>query len=128
MFHAALLGLLPLAWFLLRGPKSAPRTRLLVTTSSVWILDHFCASLSALLREWPELKEVRVSIESLVMLDDASIASLKGAITTASKARVRFRVDGYDVGMARLAMTGGIDAEHLGAPRATATYPKAMLH
>jgi hypothetical protein len=124
----ALLGLLPLAWLFLRRPKSPPRTRLLGTASSLWMLDHFCVSLSAVLREWPELKEVRLSIESLATLDEASIASLKGAITTASKARVRFRVDGYDIGMARLVMAGGIAVEHLGAPRAATTYPKDMLH
>ena len=124
----ALLGALPLAWFILRRPKTPPRTQLLFAASSLWMVDHFCVSLGAVLREWPELKEVRVSVASLAALDDASIASLKRAIETGSSARVQFRLDGYDVAMARLLIARGISAEHLGAPRSASSYTRQMLH
>jgi len=92
------------------------------------MLDHFCVSLGTLVREWPELREVRVGLEALDALDDASIASLMGAIQVASSAQVAFCVDGYSVGMARLAMAGGIDAKHLGTPRPASAYPRELLH
>ena len=123
-----LLALLPGAWLLLRRARRRPRTHLQVAASSLWTLDHICISLGVVLREWPELREIRLSVAQLSKLDDASIASLQSAIQTAARARVRFRLEGYDVSMARLALASGIDAQHLGAPRAAATRPRATLH
>ena len=123
-----LLGAIPLAWFILRRPRSPPRTQLLLAASSLWMVDHFCISLRLVMREWPELKEVRLSVASLAALDAASIASLKGAIETSSSAKVRFRIDGYDVTMVRLLIASGISAEHFGSPRSASTYPRHLLH
>jgi len=124
----ALLGALPLAWFILRRPRSPPRTELQLVASSLWMVDHFCISLRTVVSEWPELEEVRLSVASLSALDVASIASLKGAIKTSSSARIRFRLDGYDVAMVRLLIASGISAEHLGSPRSTSPDLRRSLH
>ncbi|HXK18934.1 MAG TPA: hypothetical protein VNG33_14080 [Polyangiaceae bacterium] len=123
-----LLGFLPLAWFFLHRPKTPPRAQMRVAASSLWMLDHFCISLGTVMREWPELEEVRLNLEALNTLDNASIASLKGALEATAKARVRFRLDGYTAGMARLAIASGIDSKHLGSPRPAPSYPRQLLH
>src|SRR5207244_2379302 len=97
--------------------RPAPRTKLNATASTLWMLDHFCVSLRSVLREWPELQEVRLNVEALTSFDDATIASLKGAIATATDARVRLQLDGYDVAMAHRARLHGIDAKYFGNPR-----------
>jgi hypothetical protein len=123
-----LLALVPIAWIVLRRPLTPRGTELQVAATSLWMLDHFCISLGAVLREWPELREIRLSLAQLTQLDEASIASLKRAIQTAHQARVRFCVDGYDASMARQALRGGIDAEHLGVPRALAPTFSQWIH
>jgi len=124
----ALLGALPLAWFILRRPRSPALTELQLVASSLWMVDHFCISLRTVMREWPELEEVRLSVASLSALDLASIASLKGAIKTSSRVGVQFRLDGYDLAMVRLLIANGISAEHLGSPRSTSPDLRQSLH
>lgn len=125
----ATLALLLFGWLLVwRRPRTPSRTQLRVAASSLWMLDHICVSLGGLLREWPELREIRLSVAHLTTLDTASVASLKGAISTAARARVRFRLDDYDPSIARQVMASGIDAEHLGAPRVKAASTGPLLH
>lgn len=122
-------AILIVAWLLVtRTRDAAPRKKLSAVASSPWMLDHFCVSLGLVLREWPELREVRLDVEALAAFDDASIASLKAAIATAGSARVRFRIDGYSVNMACLALLQGIDARHFGRPRATSASAAPTLH
>jgi len=82
--------------------------------------------MARVLREWPDLKEVRFDVSALTVLDEASLASLKRAIETTSAAGIQLRVDGYDVRMARFLMGRGIGAQHLGAPRRA--YVGPTLH
>lgn len=119
--------MLILGW--IRGGRSRmpTRTRLDLTVPTLWVLDHICVSLGGLLREWPELCEVRLSVAPLATIDAASMDLLKGAIRIASTARVRFRLDDYNVSMARLAIANGIGREHLGRQR-TRDKPCVALH
>lgn len=84
--------------------------------------------MARVLREWPDLKEVRFDVSALAVLDEASLASLERAIETTFAAGIQLRVDGYDVPMARFLMGRGISAQHLGAPRATYVGPTRTLH
>lgn len=80
------------------------------------------------LREWPELKEVRVEVTALAVLDEASVASLTRAIETTSAAGVQFRIDGCDARMARFLVSRGIGVEHLGVLRQAYAGPPRTLH
>jgi hypothetical protein len=124
----ALLGMLPLAWFLLRARTPPPRTRLRLVASNLGMLDHLCISMGGLLREWPELEQVCLSVDALSTLDDASIECMKAAIHVATRARVDFRLDGYNVGMARLAIARGVEARYLGMPRPPSARAQELLH
>jgi hypothetical protein len=122
----ALVTLSFVGWLVVvRGRRPAPRTKLNAAPSTPWMLDHFCVSLRSVLREWPELQEIRLNVEAFTSFDDATIASLKGAIATATDARVRLQLDGYDVAMARRARLQGIDAKYFGHARGPAN---ATLH
>jgi hypothetical protein len=93
------------------------RTAFKLAPSSLWALDHVCLSMQSLLREWPELAEVRVDLTSLSTLDEASIASVKRAIETTVAAGVRLRFDGCDGHMAGFLLLRGVRGEHLGPLR-----------
>jgi hypothetical protein len=81
--------------------------------------------MSSVLREWPELREIRVEMRGLLVLDEASIASMKHALQTTRASQVRLVFDGYDARMAASLLRGGVSAAHLGAPRQT---PPATSH
>ena len=121
---SSVVAILIVAWLLIaRTRQPAPRKVLSAVASSPWMLDHLCVSLGLVLREWPELREVRLDVEALPAFDDASIASLKGAIATAGSARIRFLIDGYSVNMVCLALLQGIDARYFGRPRGSSASP-----
>jgi hypothetical protein len=92
------------------------------------MLDHLCVAVGPVLREWPELKEVRFDVSALAVLDEASLASLQRAIKTTAAAGIRLRVDGYDTRMAHFLVAGGISARHLGAARDAYVGPARTLH
>jgi hypothetical protein len=95
---------------------------------NLWTFDHLCVAMARVLREWPDLKEVRLDVNALSVLDERSLASLERAIGTTSAAGIQLRVDGYDVRMARLLLGRGIDIQHLGTPRAAYIGPTTTLH
>jgi len=84
--------------------------------------------MTRVLREWPDLKEVRFDVRALAVLDEASLASLERAIETTSAAGIQLRVDGYDARMARFLVGRGISVQHLGAPRGAYVEPTRTLH
>ena len=124
---AMLVGLLLVLFLPERAPRRA-RTAFKLGTSSLWALDHVCLSMQSLLREWPELAEVRVDLTALRTLDEASVASVKRAIATTVAAGVRLRFDGCDAHMARFLMVHGVGDEHLGPRRGVLVSALKTLH
>jgi hypothetical protein len=120
-------GLL-LALLLPRRLEPRARTELKLIASSLWTLDHLCLAMSSVLREWPELREIRVDMRDLLVLDEGSIASMKHAVQTARACQVRLLFDGYDARMAASLLGGGFDAAHLGAPRPALLAKSETLH
>jgi hypothetical protein len=84
--------------------------------------------MSSVLREWPELREIRVDMRGLLVLDEASIASMKRAVQTTRACGVRLFFDGYDGPMAAFLLGRGVGAEHLGAPRQAGLIAAETLH
>jgi len=123
VFVGLLLGLL-----LSRRVAPLARTELKLVASSLWTLDHLCLAMSSVLREWPELREIRVDLQGLRVLDEASVASMKRAIQTTRASGVRLYLDGYDAPMEAFLRAGGVAAEHFGAPRRVALLASKALH
>lgn len=112
-------------------PRRIPtrhRASLTLVATSLWLLDHVCLSMRTILRESPDLREVRVDVTALPVLDEASIVTLKRAIEDASAARVRLRVDGWDASMKRLLLAHAVSADHLGQPRQDLSEGASTLH
>lgn len=94
-----------------------PRRRLDLVAESLWTLDTICRSLDTLLDEWPELREVRIDLAALPLLDEASALSVERALRTAAMTGVRLQLDGYDERMLHLLMRRGIRPQHFGNRR-----------
>jgi hypothetical protein len=124
---AMLLALLVVLLFPRRGQR-APRTSMRLVASSLWSLDHLCAAMPSLLREWPELREIRVELGSLRELDEASAASMICAIGTVASAGVEIRIDGCDARMAEFLLARGVDRQHLGSLRNTQINASETVH
>jgi hypothetical protein len=120
-------GLL-LTLLLPRRAEPRARTELKLIASNLWTLDHLCLAMSSVLREWPELQEIRVDMRDLLVVDEASISSMKHALQTTRASQVRLLFDGYDARMAASLLGGGIAAAHLGAPRRTPLATSETLH
>lgn len=120
-------GLL-LALLLPRRGGPPARTELKLVASSLWTLDHLCLAMGSVLREWPELREIRVDMRDLLVLDEASIASMKHAVQTTRARHVRLLFDGYDARMAASLLGGGLGTAHLGAPRQAPLTRSETVH
>jgi len=119
----------PVVWLLFRRRRRlAQRTDMRIVAVNLSMLDHICVSLGTILREWPELREIRLDVAALPRFDEAAIASLQGAIATAKAADVELRIDGCTAAMSRMALGCGIPMPHLGEPRPGAMQAPATLH
>jgi hypothetical protein len=99
-----------------------------LVASSLWSLDHLCSALPSVVREWPELREIRVELGELSELDEASAASVTRAIGTTARAGVELRFDGCDARMAAFLVASGVELRHLGSLRGSLTPPAETLH
>lgn len=82
--------------------------RLRVVPSSVWAIAQLVASLPDLIRQWPELLELRIDLRLVSMLDESGIAALKEAVEVASNAGIRIGLDGCSAAVARALSTHGV--------------------
>jgi hypothetical protein len=122
-----LVGLLIALWFPRPG-RRAPRSSMRLVASSLWSLDHLCAAMPSIVREWPELREIRVELGALSELDEASAASVTCAITTTASTGVVIRLDGCNARMAAFLLARGVEMQHLGSVRDTRSEPFETLH
>jgi hypothetical protein len=49
---------------------------MMLVASDLWSLDRPCSAMPSVIREWPELKEIRVELGAMTELDEASAASV----------------------------------------------------
>jgi hypothetical protein len=82
----------------------------------------------SVVREWPELRVIRVDLGALSGLDDTSVASIRYAIRTTASAGMVLCFDGCDGPTAALLLSGGIGPEHLGTPRDATAKSAETLH
>lgn len=125
---AAMLVALLIALLFPRRGRRTPRTSIRLVASSLWSLDHLCAAMPAVIREWPELREIRVELGALSELDEASAASVTGAITTAASAEVAIWLDGCDARMAAFLLARGVEMQHFGSLRDAHGKSSETLH
>ena len=104
------------------------RTELELVASSLWTLDHLCIALASILRDWPELREVRIDLSGLSTLDEASVASLSRAIDTTTAASVALWFDGCDARMASFLLARGVEVRRLGSLRGASSESAETLH
>jgi hypothetical protein len=124
---AMILGLL-IASLVRRRERRPPRTGFKLVASSLWTLDHLCLSMGTVLREWPELREIRVDVGALSALDHASTASVRCAIDAAAAAGVDLCFDGCNASMASFLLSSGVEVKCLGARRDASTKSSETLH
>ena len=82
--------------------------RLRVVPSSVWAIGQLVVSLPDLIRQWPELLELRVDLRLVSVLDEPGIASLRDVVTVASNAGLRLGLDGCSAAVARALLAHGV--------------------
>jgi hypothetical protein len=99
-----------------------------LVASSLWSLDHLCSAMPSVIREWPELREIRVAMGAMTLLDEASAASVISAIRIAARAGVEIRLDGCDARMAEFLLARGVDTQHLGTRREATADSSETLH
>jgi hypothetical protein len=124
----ALMGFFLVVFLPRRSRTRRSHTGPTFVASNLWTFDYLCVAMTRVLREWPDLKEVRFDISALAVLDEASLASLERVIETTSAAGIQLRVDGYDARMARFLVGRGISLQHLGAPRSACAGLTRTLH
>lgn len=113
-----MLAALLLALFL-PGPRQRPRRPILkLVASSLWTLEHLCTAMASVMREWPELEEIRIDLGALSMLDEACVAPLSCATQAAATAGVELWLDGCDARMAAFLRARGVRLR-LGSLRGT---------
>jgi hypothetical protein len=84
--------------------------------------------MGVVLREWPELRGIRVDLTALSELDEASVASVRRAIETTTAAGVKLWFDGCDARLASLFIANGVDVKHLGSRREAWRESPETLH
>ena len=104
------------------------RTKLKLVASSLWTLDQLCLALAAVLRDWPELREIRVDVSGLQTLDETSVASVTRAIDTTTAAGAELWFDGCDSRMASFLLARGVEVRRLGSLRAASSESAETLH
>jgi hypothetical protein len=124
---AMLVGLLIALLSPSRGPRST-RTSMRFVVSSPWSLDRLCLAMRSVIREWPEVKEIRVDLGSLSQLDEACAASVVCAVRVTAGAGVEIRLDGCDAHMAAFLLARGVELQFFGSLRATSSDPSETLH
>lgn len=123
---AAMLVGLFIALLLPRRGRRVPRTSMRLVASSLWSLDHLCSAMPAVIREWPELREIRVELGALSELDETSVASITCAIATTASAGVAIGFDGCDARMAAFLLARGVEIQRLGSLRDTQESCKTL--
>ena len=124
---AMLVGLLIALLFSWRG-RGSPRTSITLVASSLWSLDQLCSAMPSVIREWPELKAIRVELSALSLLDEASAASVTCAIGSAASAGVEIWFDGCDSRMAAFLLARGVEMRRLGSLRDAHIESVETLH